>query len=108
MAVQRSRRLRKKLRLDEFQELGFTVKWSFAEGTSVEEIDRVVDDLIKEVIDPQDLAFDASGYISWEGLVCLQSIGKCTEEHRQSVDNWLKAKNLKDVETSELFDVWWE
>ncbi|KLN97525.1 YggL family protein [Moellerella wisconsensis] len=108
MAKQRSRRLRKKLRIDEFQELGFSVKWSFAEGTSVEEIDSVVDALILEVIEPQGLAFDASGYLSWEGLVCLQGIGKCTEEHRQSVNNWLTAKGLKDVETSELFDVWWE
>ena len=52
MAKQRSRRLRKKLRIDEFQELGFSVKWSFAEGTSVEEIDSVVDALILEVIEP--------------------------------------------------------
>lgn len=56
MAKQRSRRLRKKLRIDEFQELGFSVKWSFAEGTSVEEIDSVVDALILEVIEPQGLA----------------------------------------------------
>lgn len=40
---QRSRRLRKKLRIDEFQELGFIVKWSFEEGTPIEEVDRTVD-----------------------------------------------------------------
>lgn len=105
---QRSRRLRKKLRLDEFQELGFTVKWSFKEGTPIEEVDSTVDQLIAEAIEPNGLAFEASGYMNWEGIVCLQKIGKCTEEHRQIVENWLKSKGMNDVVVSELFDVWWE
>ncbi|EKT59377.1 YggL family protein [Providencia sneebia] len=105
---QRSRRLRKKMRIDEFQELGFIVKWSFAEGTPIEEVDRAVDDMIAEAIEPNGLAFEASGYMNWEGLVCLQQIGKCTEEHRAIVENWLKSKGMKDIVVSELFDVWWE
>ncbi|MGP0939308.1 50S ribosome-binding protein YggL, partial [Serratia sp. CY74664] len=36
MAKNRSRRLRKKLHIEEFQELGFSVAWRLAEGTSVE------------------------------------------------------------------------
>ncbi|XPD84236.1 50S ribosome-binding protein YggL [Proteus mirabilis] len=35
-------------------------------------------------------------------------MGKCTEEHRQLVENYLKEKNMQDVQTSELFDVWWD
>ncbi|WP_313160237.1 50S ribosome-binding protein YggL, partial [Mixta calida] len=42
MAIQRSRRLRKKMHIDEFQELGFSVAWTFPQGTSVEEIDAAV------------------------------------------------------------------
>ncbi len=38
MAI-RSRRLRKKLRVDEFQELGFDVSWRFADSVSEEQID---------------------------------------------------------------------
>ena len=34
MAKNRSRRLRKKMHIDEFQELGFSVAWRFPEGTS--------------------------------------------------------------------------
>ena len=35
MAIKRNQRQRKKMHLAEFQELGFLVKWQFAEGTSV-------------------------------------------------------------------------
>ena len=54
------------------------------------------------------LAFDGSGYLSWEGLICMQEIGKCTEEHQAIVRKWLEARKLEDVRTSELFDVWWD
>ena len=42
MANQRSRRLRKKMHIDEFQELGFSIGFSFPEGTSEETIDKSV------------------------------------------------------------------
>ena len=63
MAKNRSRRLRKKMHIDEFQELGFSVAWRFPEGTSEEQIDKTVDDFINEVIEPNKLAFDGSGYL---------------------------------------------
>lgn len=52
MAKNRSRRLRKKLHIEEFQELGFSVARRFAEGTSVEDIDSTLDTFIDEVIEP--------------------------------------------------------
>jgi len=108
MAIQRSRRLRKKMHIDEFQELGFSVAWTFPQGTSVEEIDAAVDAFINEVIEPNGLAFDGSGYLQWEGLVCLQKIGKCTNEHRELVRQWLETRNMGSVTVTELFDVWWD
>ena len=42
--------------------------WRFPEGTSEEQIDKTVDDFINEVIEPNKLAFDGSGYLAWEGL----------------------------------------
>ncbi|PKH25025.1 hypothetical protein CIG19_06490 [Enterobacterales bacterium CwR94] len=105
---QRSRRLRKKLHIDEFQELGFSIAWRFAEGTPEEQLDKTVDALIDEVIEPNGLAFDGSGYLAWEGLICLQQTGKCTDEHRELVRKWLNDKQLQDVQVSELFDVWWD
>lgn len=108
MAIQRSRRLRKKMHIDEFQEVGFSVGFTFAEGTSDETIDTTLDAFIAEVIDPNGLAFDASGYLQWEGLVCLQQTGKCTDEHRELVSKWLEAHQLNDVKVTELFDVWYD
>lgn len=69
MAKNRSRRLRKKMHIEEFQEVGFSVAWRFPEGTSVEQIDQDVDAFINEVIEPNKLAFDGSGYLAWEGLI---------------------------------------
>ncbi|AXF76881.1 YggL family protein [Erwinia tracheiphila] len=108
MATQRSRRLRKKMHIAEFQELGFSIGFSFPEGTSEETIDATLDALITEVIDPNGLAFDGSGYLQWEGLICLQETGKCTEEHRETVRKWLENRKLNAVQVTELFDVWWD
>ena len=108
MAKNRSRRLRKKMHIEEFQEVGFSVAWRFPEGTSVEQIDQDVDAFINEVIEPNKLAFDGSGYLAWEGLICLQQIGQCTEEHQKLVKDWLEAHGMKNVVVSDLFDVWWD
>ncbi|AHM72282.1 YggL family protein [Yersinia hibernica] len=108
MAKNRSRRLRKKMHIDEFQELGFSVQWTFPEGTDVDVIDKTVDAFIDEVIEANGLAFDGSGYLQWEGLICLQEIGHCTDEHRALVTKWLEDRKLKNVETTELFDIWWD
>lgn len=108
MAKNRSRRLRKKLHIDEFQEMGFSVSWRFADGTSVEVVDAMLDRLIDEVIEPNGLAFDGSGYLRWEGLICLQQIGHCTDAQRQQVKGWLESQGMLDVVVSDLFDVWWE
>ncbi|MEA7548788.1 50S ribosome-binding protein YggL, partial [Salmonella enterica subsp. enterica serovar Anatum] len=42
--------------------LGFSVAWRFPEGTSEEQVDKTVDDFINDVIEPNKLAFDGSGY----------------------------------------------
>ncbi|ATG04122.1 MULTISPECIES: YggL family protein [Lelliottia] len=108
MMANRSRRLRKKMHIEEFQEVGFSVAWRFPEGTSVETIDKEVDAFIDEVIEPNKLAFDGSGYLSWEGLICKQEIGKCTEEQQALVRKWLEDRKFEEVRVSELFDIWWD
>ena len=107
MATNRKRRLRKKLRLDEFQELGFYLSWSFAEGTTEDAMDAVLDGLIAEVIDPNKLAFAADGNLQWDAMVCTEKLGKCTEEQRQQVQTWLETKGLLDLKVSPLVDIWY-
>ena len=46
--AQRSRRLRKKLRIEEFQELGFEVSWNFPASSSEEAIDSLIDRLAEQ------------------------------------------------------------
>jgi uncharacterized protein len=106
--VNRSRRLRKKLHIDEFKELGFTVTWSFDKGTSEETIDNVVDQFITEAIQTNGLAYEGSGYLNWQGIICTQKLGNCTEEHRDVVTKWLEDHGLKNVKTSQLIDIWWD
>ncbi|GAB3499993.1 hypothetical protein GCM10027399_25540 [Curvibacter fontanus] len=57
MAKNRSRRLRKKLRIGEFQELGFTWEASFKLPLSPDQAEALVAALIVEAIEPGDLAF---------------------------------------------------
>lgn len=52
------------MHIEEFREVGFSVAWRFPEGTSGEQVDQIVDDFINEVIEPNKLAFDGSGYLA--------------------------------------------
>ncbi|MEA1062319.1 YggL family protein [Erwinia sp. HR93] len=108
MAKQRSRRLRKKMHIDEFKEVGFSVAWRFPEGTSEQQVDSALDAFINDVIEPNGLAYDGSGYLAWEGLICTQQVGQCTEEHQALVRAWLENKKLEEIRLSPLFDVWWD
>lgn len=106
-AKNRSRRLRKKLRLDEFKELGFDVAWQFNEDISNEGVDAFIDLFFAQVIQPHGLSFGGEGDTLWHGLICLQKSGSCTDEHRQAVASWLQDNGVKSVAVSELYDVWW-
>ena len=108
MAIKRNQRQRKKMYLGEFQELGFLVNWQFAENTPIDKVDEVVDRFIREVIQANGLAYEGSVYLHWEGLVCLEKLVKCDENHRELVKKWLEANGLQQIEISELFDIWWD
>jgi uncharacterized protein len=108
MAKNRSRRLRKKMRVDEFQELGFDINWTFDKGVSEADIDTTVDKFIDEVIEARSLGFHGGGHIEWEGIIATQAIGKCSEEDRAAVRAFWDAQKVSNVEISELYDIWWE
>lgn len=104
----RSRRLRKKLHIEEFKELGFTVSWSFDKATAENNLDTVVDQFIREAIVPNGLAYEGSGYLNWQGIVCTQQLGNCTEEHRKIVEGWLTSHAVSNVKVGQLIDIWWD
>jgi hypothetical protein len=105
MATNRSRRLRKKLCVDEFQELGFELNLDLKDDLSVEEIDTFLDQFILQALEANGL-----DYVGGEdfGLVCLAERGSVSEEQRAAVESWLKGRSeLSKVEVSPLVDAWY-
>lgn len=105
MATNRSRRLRKKLCVDEFQELGFELNLEFAEGLDDEAVDAFLDAFLTEAMDANGLDYVGGDDF---GLVCLAKRGSVTEEQRAIVKAWLKARSeVTKVEVSPLLDAWY-
>ncbi|WP_286978380.1 YggL family protein [Pseudomonas sp.] len=105
MATNRSRRLRKKLCVDEFQELGFELNLTFKEDLTEEVIDTFLEQFLTEAMEANNL-----GYVGGDdyGLVCLDQRGSVSEEQRASVEAWLKGRSeLIDFTVSPLLDVWY-
>ena len=107
IAKNRSVRLRKKLRVDEFQELGFDIAWQLPSDMSLGEVDTFIDKFFDDVIKPSGLGFGGEGDTLWHGLICTQKLGKCTDNDRETVEKWLLANGAKSAKASELYDVWW-
>ena len=104
MATNRSRRLRKKLCVDEFQELGFELNLDFKEGLDDEAVDAFLDAFLTEAMDGNGLDYVGGDDF---GLVCKATRGSVTEEQRATVEAWLKARaELTRVEVSALLDAW--
>lgn len=106
-AKNRNRRLRKKLRVEEYQELGFDIGFTLDEKSNDEQVDTFMNNFFTQFIEPQGLGFGGEGDTLWHGLVCTQKLGKCTEEHRTDIKKWLTDNGAKAVSVSELYDVWW-
>ncbi|EIK52460.1 hypothetical protein YO5_08703 [Stutzerimonas stutzeri TS44] len=105
MATNRSRRLRKKLCVDEFQELGFEINLTYREGIDGKAVDDFLEAFVTEAMEAKGL-----GYIGGEdyGFVCLARRGSVSEEQRGQVDAWLKARSeLAEYTVSPLMDVWY-
>lgn len=87
MATNRSRRLRKKLCVDEFQELGFELNLDFKQELDDKAIDAFLDAFLKEAMEANGL-----GYVGGDdfGLVCLSKRGSVSEEQRAAVEAWLR------------------
>ena len=106
-AKNRTRRLRKKLRVDEYQELGFDIAFKLADDSDGVAIDTFINKFFNEAIEPHGLGFGGEGDTLWHGLICTQKLGKCTEENRASVEKWLTENGATTVSVSDLYDVWW-
>jgi uncharacterized protein len=105
MATNRSRRLRKKLCVDEFQELGFELNLGFKENLDDQAIDAFLEAFLTEAMEANGLKYVGGDDF---GLVCLNKRGSINEEQRVVVEAWLKGRSeLTEVEVSPLIDVWY-
>jgi uncharacterized protein YggL (DUF469 family) len=105
MATNRSRRLRKKLCVDEFQELGFELNFTYNTGLDLAATEAFLDAFLAEAI-----AANGLGYVGGDdyGFVCLGKRGSVSAEQRASVESWLKGRSeLAGFEISPLMDVWY-
>ena len=85
----RNARLRKKLRLGEFQQLGFEVSIALNPELGIDAFDRFLDEFIVDVIEANNLVFGGgvdSGFITSFKYIFV------SEAHRTIVENWLKER----------------
>ena len=99
-----SPRQRKKLRVGEFQELGFTVVATLKDGV---ESDALLDAWL-DIVDQHGVSF--GGHFSdgqLDGIVFPVNGVKVDNELRQKLQQWLAARaEVAEADFSELLDVW--
>jgi uncharacterized protein YggL (DUF469 family) len=102
----RSRRLRKKLRVDEFQEFGFDVTIELAGAMARDTEELFIDAFLAEVLESK-----ALGYAGWVrgGFIVPVERGTATEQDREDVRKWMEARSeVASIEVGPLRDAWYE
>lgn len=100
----RSRRLRKKLRVGEFQEWGFEFEAELKARVLDEEI-ALVDCFLAELMEPRSLSM--GGWIV-SGFIVPFGRGSATEEDREAVQGWLQARpEIQAARVGPLIDAWY-
>lgn len=101
----RSRRLRKKLRIGEFQTLGFDYELTWQAPPSIEQQDRFIDQLLEQVIEPRELSL--GGGVNC-GFVAARR-GSVTEADREAFDGWIRNwSGITKIEIGHLRDAWYD
>jgi len=104
MSKTRSRRMRKKLFVGEFKELGFEVDLSFAADADPVQKDAFFMRFFDEAVMPEGLVFAG---MDDAGFVCSSRRGSVSEAQRQSVESWLGGQSgLSGFRVGPLMDVW--
>lgn len=105
MATNRSRRLRKKLCVDEFQELGFELSFQYKDSQDAAAIEVFMKRFASDAVEPNELVY---GGCDEYGFICLAHRGSVSEEQRATIENWLKQQTeLAGFTTSPLMDAWY-
>ena len=102
---QRNRRLRKKLHLDEFQQLGFEISITLKPNLGIDDLDSFLDKFILDVVERNELVFGGGSEC---GFISTWKRGSVSEAHRTIVENWLRQQQeVASVVTGPLVDAWY-
>lgn len=102
----RSKRLRKKLRLGEFQELGFQLHAKIKVGVDEE---KLWDLFIGEAIEANGLLFGGGFGREINGFVTASGRGSASEEHREALVSWMEVRpEITEYKVGGLVDAWYE
>ena len=93
----RVRRLRKKLRIAEFKELGFAFAAEIKQSITLDMENSVVSAFLAEIVDPRSLTL--GGGIS-DGFITCFGRGSVTEADREMILSWLVAR--PEIETARI------
>jgi len=109
LAKHRSRRQRKKLRIGEFQELGFSVFAELASPLNALQRDTLIDVFLEKCIEPNGMLFGGGINRDLEGYVVANSArGSANEQQRECVRAWLAGRSeFSAVTVGPLVDAWY-
>ena len=100
------RRLRKKRRLGEFTEYGFSLQFTISPSHSTVDRNVLIDEFIDE-IERLGLNFGGGGSDEWYGFIALTGRGSATKEHRSAIVAWCNAHpDIQNPIAGELVDAW--
>lgn len=109
MAGRRNHRQRKKLRIGEYQELGFEVSAQFKHPLESDRRDALLDVFLAECIEANGMLFGGGMNDSLGGFIVDNSArGSATDDQREQVCQWLKGREeFAGVEVAPLTDAWY-
>ena len=106
-AILMRKRLRKKLRIGEFQELGFELKFRLDEAVSDTEVEPFWDAFIGEAVEPRGLMCGGGCGREWEVFVARPNRQSASEDDRHALEQWLQAnRHVVDLQIGPLIDEW--
>ncbi|PKG40927.1 YggL family protein [Psychromonas sp. Urea-02u-13] len=103
--IKRSRRLRKKLYIDEFSVYGFEITITFADFDE-NSFDAFLDEMV-DFIESRNLVVEGGGGVDeFEAFISSnERYGSASEDDRNVISTWLESKPvIQSVEVSDLVD----
>lgn len=103
--IKRSRRLRKKLYIDEFSVYGFEITITFADFDE-NSFDAFLDEMV-DFIESRNLVVEGGGGVDeFEAFISSNKrYGSASEDDRNVISNWLESNSvIQSVEVSDLVD----